>query len=261
MPALPAALVLLVLFVGGLLVAASQSGGYVRLLGSPDFRASLALTAWVATTSTAISAVLGLGVALWIHRLGGPRLTATLLQMPVAIPHLVFVVSVIHLLAPSGLLARVLHIPQASFPVLLNDRWAAGIILIYILKETPFLAVMCLAALVRIERDYDATARTLGATHWQRFRFVTLPLVAPVLAAGSAVVFAYVFPAFEVPLLLGRTWPAMLGVEAQRRFMEGELSSRPEAIAWGLVTALAALLVLAVATPLRKLVFADEETR
>jgi len=125
-----------------------------------------------------------------------------------------------------------------------NDSHGLGILLAYFLKETPFLAVMVLSVLLRAGPDYDALARSLGATHWQRVRYVTLPLVAPALLAGSLIVFAFLFGAFEVPLLLGRTYPPLLGVLAQRRFASIELIDRPDAFAIAfLMAALTGVLV------------------
>lgn len=51
--------------------------------------------------------------------------------------------------------------------------------------------------------DHEAAARTLGATRWQAFRHVLLPMLMPALAAASALVFAFAFGAYEVPLILG----------------------------------------------------------
>ncbi len=93
------------------------------------------------------------------------------------------------------------------------------------LKETPFVA--------------------LGASPWQRFRHVTLPLVAPPVVSAALIVFAFIFGSFEVPFLLGRPFPAMLGVLVQRRFLGIDLNDRPDAMAAGvLMSVLSALAVL-----------------
>jgi len=146
----------------------------------------------------------------------------------------------INLASPSGLLARVCHaagwIPTpAEFPQLLNDAYGLGIILTYILKETPFIALIVLSVLLRVEREYDDVAKTLGASRWQRLRWVTLPLVAPALLSSSVIVLAFIFNAFEIPFLLGRPYPAMLSVVAQRRFLDIDLAQRPAAMAIALV--------------------------
>jgi thiamine transport system permease protein len=56
-------------------------------------------------------------------------------------------------------------------------------------------------------------AATLGATPWQRFRAVTLPLLAPSLTAAAAIVFLFSFTSFGVVLILGGPRYATLEVE------------------------------------------------
>ncbi|MBK9313566.1 MAG: ABC transporter permease subunit [Acidobacteria bacterium] len=109
---------------------------------------------------------------------------------------------------------------------MINDRYAVGIILAYVLKELPFIALMVLALLARLGDEYDQLAQTLGASRWQRLRHVTLPLIAPAVISSSVVVFSFIFGAFEVPYILGRPYPAMLSVIAQRRYLDVDLAQR-----------------------------------
>lgn len=260
----PALLVIVSLFAGGLLIALAQSLGYfalagesgftpahyVSLLSDREFRASLGLTLMIATAATIISAAAGLAIALTLRELAVRRRWLNfLLQAPLAAPHLAMAVALINVIAPSGLIARLafaagLIDAPADFPALINDRYGVGIILAYALKETPFIAVMTLALLARVGDEYESLARTLGASAWQRLRYVTLPLVAPAALSASLIVFAFIFGAFEVPYLLGRPFPAMLSVVAQRRYLDVNLAERPGAIAVALlITAITALLV------------------
>ena len=64
------------------------------------------------------------------------------------------------------------------------------IILHYVSKELPFLVLLVLAVLRTQGAQYDLVAENLGASPWQRLRYVTLPLVLPALSAGAALVFA-----------------------------------------------------------------------
>jgi putative spermidine/putrescine transport system permease protein len=114
----------------------------------------------------------------------------------------------------------------------------------YVWKEAPFLAVVALTMLARTSRDYEDVARSLGAGWWRRWTRIQLPLIAPGLISASLAVFAYVFGAYEVPLLLGRTYPAMLGVLAERRFSSVDLMDRPGALAVALAISVAAALLV-----------------
>jgi putative spermidine/putrescine transport system permease protein len=252
------------LFAGGLALAAAESLGYFAplgeqaftlahyraLLSDAEFRASLWLTLALATAATALSAGAGLALALALREASRrSALVGALLQVPLAVPHLSMAVALVNVIAPSGLVARLLFalgfIAQpADFPALVNDRYGVGIVLAYVLKETPFVALMTLAALARVGNEYEEVARTLGASAWQRLRHVTLPLAAPAAVSASLVVFAFIFGAFEVPFILGRPYPAMLSVVAQRRYMSVNLAERPEAVAIAVVIALITALLV-----------------
>lgn len=62
-------------------------------------------------------------------------------------------------------------------PVL--SMWA--VVIIDVWKTTPFMALMLLAALQLIPRDLYEAARIDGASAWQRFRRITLPLIMPAM--------------------------------------------------------------------------------
>lgn len=247
----PASLVLMGLFAGGVALAVLQSTGffapasehsftlrhYTAMLMNREFQLSLILTIAVAAVSTILSAVAGVALALSLRSLAGRwPLVNALVQVPIAIPHLVMAVLLINVLSQSGLVARlgyaagVVALPN-EFPVLVNDPYAIGVITAYVLKETPFIAAVALAMLARTGDEYESLAATLGASPWQRLRHVTFPLLAPAVVSSSMIVFAFIFGAFEVPFLLGRPYPSMLGVVAQRRFTSIDLAERPDAIA------------------------------
>lgn len=228
---------------------------YWAVVRDGEFRASLALTLWVATASTALATAAGVGIALLLARLtAGRPLAYALLQAPLAIPHLAIGVALLMLVAPSGWIARVmagvgLISEPADVPALVYDRYGIGIILAYLAKEIPFLAVVTTALLTRIGPEYERVAATLGASPWQRLWHVTIPMLAPGVVSAALMVFAFVFAAFETPFVLGRPYPAMLSVVAERRYLSLDLNDRPDAIAWALImTGFAAIVVRAYLT-------------
>lgn len=257
----PALAVIGVLYSGGLLLLLTQSlgffpptgetsftlGHYRELLFDREVRAAFWLTLKLATVATAASAVAGLGLALALREAARHSVWLNvLLQIPLALPHLALAVVLINLIAPSGLLARLAYAAgwlnaPADFPVLIGDRYGLGILVAYVLKETPFILLMTLAVLVKHGDEYEQVARTLGASAWQRLRYVTLPLVAPTVVSAALIVFAFVFGAFEVPFVLGRPYPAALAVVAQRRFSSTDLTERPSAIALTMLITLSAV--------------------
>jgi putative spermidine/putrescine transport system permease protein len=107
----------------------------------------------------------------------------------------------------------------------------------YVWKEVPFITLMTLSVLGTTGIELLEVGRTLKAGPWQRFRFITLPTIFPSLSAAALIVFAYTFGAFEVPFLMGRTYPMLLPVWAYKSYSDVDLMARPEGIATGLVIA------------------------
>jgi putative spermidine/putrescine transport system permease protein len=252
----PALLVIGVLFAGGLAVAFVQSLGhmpaigmtgwsldaYREVLGDEDFVDSLLLTLYVSGVSTGVSTVLAVLAALALRRSGG-RISAVIFQLPITIPHLVAAVGIALVVAQTGLGARLaaglgLIGEPKEFPALLYDEYSVGIILTYVWKEVPFIALVVLAALRGVAGELEEVARTLGAGAWQRFWYVVFPVISPSVVAASLLVFAFTFGAFEVPYLLGKSYPTMLPVMAYEEYREIDLSARPVAMAINVLIAL-----------------------
>ena len=261
----PALLVVAVFFLTGVVQGVAQSFGYQPflptsslsldayrdLVADPAVRASLLLTARVALLSTAVSAVLGVAAALLIRRLGrGRAWISGLFQANLAVPHLVGALCMLLLLSQAGLLSRLAHgvglsADPGAFPALTADPFGWGILAEYVWKETPFIAVIALAALGGGVESLENAARTLGAVGWQRLRYVTLPILAPSVAAGSVLVFAFAAGSYEVPYLLGRPYPATLPVVAYQYYRDTDLSVRPRAMAVAVLITVVTLVVVA----------------
>ena len=253
----PALFVVVVLFGGGLLLGLIQSLShstaadmgsltfehFVNVLYDPDFLHSLMLTLYISATSTAVAAVLSIVMALILVTLSGKyRFVHFIFQIPLTVPHLVIAVAVVFMLSPTGFFSRLfikfgLIDSSGAFPLLINDRWGIGIMLTYVWKEIPFITLMILSVLHRKGVELLEVGRTLKAGPWQRFRYITLPTISPSLGAACLIVFAYTFGAFEVPFLLGQTYPMMLPVWAYKNYSDVDLLARPEGIATGIIIA------------------------
>ena len=267
----PAMALVGVFFLGGVTQTVAQSLGYqpylpgshvslaayAALWEDPAVHASLLLTARVTILSTLVAAVVGVGVGLLIRSVGRARTwVSVVFQANLAVPHLVGALCMALLLSQSGMLSRVAYAlglvaAPAEFPQLTNDTLGVAIIAEYVWKEAPFFTVLTLAALGRGAADLEDAARTLGARPWQRLVHVTLPVLAPTVAAGSVLVLAFSAGSYEVPYLLGRPYPATLPVLALNAFQDPDLAVRPTAMAIAVVisvsTGLAALAYVALA--------------
>ena len=266
----PALLLIGVLFSGGIIAALIQSLGYMpsigqteislaayqEVLGDKDFFDSLLLTLYVAGVSTGVSTVLAVLAALALRRSSG-RISAVVFQLPITIPHLVAAVGIALVVSQTGLGARLaaalgLVGEPREFPALLYDRYSIGIILTYVWKEMPFVALVVLASLRGVAGELEEVARTLGASAWQRFWYVVFPVISPGVIAASLIVFAFTFGAFEVPFLLGKTYPTILPVMAYNEYRDIDLAARPVAMAINILIAIITAAIAAVYLRLAK---------
>jgi multiple sugar transport system permease protein len=140
---------------------------------------------WVTTVITVVSVtvelVLGMALAVVMHRtVFGRGTVRTAVLVPYGIVTVVAAFSWQYAWTPgTGYLAALL--PTGSAP--LTDRWQAiGLItLAEVWKTTPFMALLLLAGLALVPEETLRAAMVDGATAWQRFVLVTLPLMKPAI--------------------------------------------------------------------------------
>ena len=140
--------------------------------------------------------------------------------------------------------------PRGTAAVVALTGWS-GVGATLVVRQTDrslgvFSGLIALAVLQSIGNDYEEQARTLGADSWQSFRYVLLPLITPGIVPGSIIIFAYTFSSFEVPYLLGKSFPAMLSVLSYRLYINVDLDARPLAMAMSILIALFVLILVLV---------------
>lgn len=264
----PAVIAIGMLFFGGLGIGLLRSVNYMPIIGltepnldayrailtAPEVYRSFGLTFYIAATSTLIATVLAVATALLLRcQFRGRAVANFLVHLNLTIPHLVGAIGILYLFSQSGSFARaayglgLIDIP-ANFPALIFDPYAIGIILTYVWKELPFITLILLANMQTIGDDPETVARTLGASRLQAFRHVLLPQIMPGLVSASAIVFAFIFGAYEVPALLGASSPQTLPVMAYRSFTDTDLASRPQAMAIAMLIAVVSVVMIALYT-------------
>lgn len=154
---------------------------YGAVLTSPFWWDAFWVTLFLTAVSVAIELVLGMGLALVMHRTPFARGTVrTAVLIPYGIVTVVAAFSWQYAWTPElGYLASLL--PAGDAP--LTEQWPALwlIILAEVWKTTPFMALLLLAGLALVPEETLKAAMVDGATPWQRFIKVTLPLMKPAI--------------------------------------------------------------------------------
>lgn len=261
---LPAALPYTAIFSLGIGFALFQSLGYLlpppveplgldayrELLSDSWFLSSFAYSFWIAASATGISLILGTLLALGLWRMSPAlRIPATVYKIPLILPHLVVAFVVLILFDSAGLLSSLAYRlglidSQTQFPNLLYAPWGGGIILAYIIKETPFVTLMVFAMLTRIDPRMLTTGRMLGCRGPELFFALVLPEIAPVLHTVFIILFLYSFGGVDIPLVVGGSRPQMISLFIYNLYFQADLTRRPAAMAALVLLLLFALLFI-----------------
>jgi multiple sugar transport system permease protein len=156
---------------------------YISVLTSQLWWTDLFNTVFIAVTTVAIELVLGMAIALVMHRaIFGRGVVRTAVLIPYGIITVV-----------AAFAWQFAFTPETGFvnnlPLVSEDMdWFGGrfssfavIVLAEVWKTTPFMALLLLAGLVTIDRQLYEAAKVDGASAWQRFTKITMPLIKPAI--------------------------------------------------------------------------------
>lgn len=151
---------------------------FADLWADPNFISSLKNSVIVAVVASALTCILGTATALALIRLSPkPRAVLSFLSFaPIALPGLFIGASLLILFDQLGIYRSLLTV-----------------ILAHTLFCLPFFVEAVRARVTYFDLDLELAARDLGATRWQAFRLVTLPLLFPTVVGGAILSFALSF--------------------------------------------------------------------
>jgi multiple sugar transport system permease protein len=154
---------------------------YGTVLTNQYWWRAFVVTVIITVISVAIEFVIGMAFALLMHRtLVGRGLVRTLILIPYGMVTVVAAYSWQYAWTPgTGYFYHLLS--STSAPLTHTGQAIAIIILAEVWKTTPFMALLLLAGLALVSDDLLQAARMDGASAWQRFIHVTLPLMKPAI--------------------------------------------------------------------------------
>ena len=152
------------------------------LLVSTSARTALNLSLRTCLIATAISVTLGVPLALLLSRdWPGVRVGRVMAVLPMTMPPVVAGIALLSTLGRRGVLGPSLEAAgiRVSFSTL-------AVVIAQVFVSMPYLVVTLEAALRSRDTRLETIARTLGAREWRVLTRITLPLVGPALARGTA---------------------------------------------------------------------------
>jgi molybdate transport system permease protein len=180
------AALLFALPLAGLVWRAPWSSAWSEL-STPPARDALRLSMVTSLSATVVAVVLGVPLA-WVQArvpYPGKRLVRALTALPMVLPPVVGGVALLLALGRRGIAGGLLDDVGVHLPFT-----TAGAVVAEAFVAMPFLVLTLEAAFRSADQRLEDAARTLGASRLTVFRRVTLPAVAPSLAAGTVLCWA-----------------------------------------------------------------------
>lgn len=217
LPLAPALFVVLVLFVYpfvyglqlslspiGALAKAGAFANYGSFFGDPRERLSIWNTLRLAVPVTVLDLAIALPLAYRLRRpLPGQRLITGLLVIPMTLGTVLLAEGMIEFFGPAGWVNKaLLALHLARFPVQFVHNYT-GVFLSLTISDFPAVFLVLLGYASGLDPRLEQAARTLGAGWPQRLRRVTLPMLAPGIAAAAALSFVATFSVFPSAVLVG----------------------------------------------------------
>jgi multiple sugar transport system permease protein len=233
---------------------------FIRAWHDPVFRQVAVNTIFYTAAATLLKMVGGLGLALVMNQdFRFKNLTRALLLLPFIVPTVLSTIAWQWILDPAfSVVNWVLKVADIADP---GPSWLGNphlamfsLIIVNTWRGLPFYAITLLAGLQTISPELYEAATIDGATTWDRFRFVTLPLMKPVIFIVTMFSVIFTFADFQLIYVLTHGGPAnatqVFATYAFDIAMTGGQFGQGAAIALTMVPPLA-LLILAMALYLR----------
>ena len=237
---------------------------YQQVLNDSFFQKSLGYSCYLALTATFLSLLLGLSLAFLLLKVKIPWLHK-IISLPISLPHIIVALMMMQMIGQTGIISRLFFqlgwIQEVGqFPLMIHDSGGVGIILVFLYKEIPYVAVTTLAILQQLQLGYIEVARNLGASSARIFFSVILLMIQKTLVTLFIILFCFTFASFEVPYLLGNPSNQTVALTAYDLFTQADLTTRPQAFALNLVMSGICLVVAAVALVISRILPGGRKT-
>lgn len=204
----------------------------VMFLSTPGLKQAIIISLITGLTATCLSlcGAVFLLLLFWGHAEG--RWLLRFISPIIAIPPTAVAAGLILFLAPSGWLIRLVSPEFTGFTApppwpLFPDPYGFGLVMTLCIKETPFILLLCLAALARLPAtNMLKLTSSLGYGRLSGFVFILLPQIYQQIRLPLLAVLVFSVSVVELPLLLGPSLPPPLSVLVFQGFQDADLSMR-----------------------------------
>ena len=200
----------------GLALRAVGAGGLGDAIGRPIVLEAVRLSLVTTSVVLLLALVFGSPLALLLarRRFRGIGLLDSLVDLPIVLPPAVAGLALLLTFGRRGLLGTPLSAVGIELPFT-----TAAVIVASFFVAAPFYVRAARAGFLSVPREYEEAARVEGASEWQVFRHVTVPIAAPALFGGAILCWARALGEFGATIMfagqfIGRTQTMPLAIYA-----------------------------------------------
>ena len=170
-----------------------------RTLIESEVKDSILLTLYCALLATVVGTLLGVPLAYLLarHEFHGKRIVEGLLDIPVVVPHSAAGIALLFVFGRRFFLGRAFHAAGIDFV-----GEIAGIVIAMLFVSVPFLMNAAKDGFRSVDVRLENVARTLGASPWQTFLRISLPLSWRTILSGAGMMWARGISEFGAVLIL-----------------------------------------------------------
>ncbi len=195
-------------------ILATTPANFLAAFGDPEVLQSIVLTFSAAAISTTLALFGGVPLAYLLarRRFRGKRLVEAIVNLPVVIPHTAAGIALLLVFGRRGLLGQWLSPLGITF----TDN-LAGIVVAMLFVSLPFLVNLSREAFALVDEELEKVALIDGASQWQAFFHVTLPLAWRGVLGGAVMMWARGISEFGAVVILAYH-PKIVPVLVYERF-------------------------------------------
>ena len=215
---------------------------------SPQLLQPLWLTLKVALLATLIAGVCGIAVGRWMaqRRFAGHSVLDAMLVLPMVLPPTVLGYYLIVLIGRHGVIGQWL---EQWFGIQLLFTWQGAVVAAAVVAF-PLIYKAARAAFEDTDARFAQAARTLGASEWEVFLRIALPLATRGIAAGLALTFARAMGEFGATLMIAGNLPGKTQTLSVAVYTAVQAGDDPLAFSLTLVISVLCIALLVIASRL-----------
>ncbi len=181
------------------MIAASDPAILLDTLFDPQVRGAIWLSLYAAVIATIVGFVFGVPLAYLLARteFPGKKLLEGLIDVPIVIPHTAAGIALLFVFGRNFLTGKAFHLIGIDFV----DS-TAGIVIAMLFVSVPFLIDSAKEGFKKVDVRLEKVSRTLGASPWQTFFRISLPLTWRSILAGGIMMWARGISEFGAIIIL-----------------------------------------------------------